>query len=104
MFHMQDFWGRPQNHCQEKVRMTPNLMNKDGYQGNDDEPDDRAELSMSQPPQSPCLAAQLLMVVLFLLVVSEVICQKAMPLLKCELGRRALGDVFCFQQTCRSSL
>lgn len=79
-------------------------MNKNGNQRNDDKPYDRAELSVGQPPQSTCLATQLLMTVLFLLVVSEVVCQKAMALLKCELSRCALCDIFRFQQTCCSCL
>ena len=68
-------------------------MHKDSHQSNDDQPDDRTKLCACEPPQGACLATQLVMAVLLLLVVSEIVGQKAVALLKGELGRRALCDI-----------
>ena len=79
-------------------------MHKDGHQSDDDQPDDRTELCAGEPPEGACLATQLVVPLLLLLVVSEIVGQETVAFLEGQLGRRALCDILRIQQTGCSSL
>ena len=69
-------------------------MYKKGYKADDDQPDDGAQLCAGEPVQGPGLPTQLVMAILLLLVIPQVICQKAVALLKGQLCGCASRDVF----------
>ena len=79
-------------------------MYEQGHQAHYDEPDNGTELRAGQPRQSPSFATETLVSVLLFLVVPQVIGQKPVPLLRCQLCWCTACDILGGQQRCCACL